>query len=560
MDSDAADAPARILTDSDSEDNGPYMANLFRPEDKTEEDQPKQTAVGGVQPNVSAFSCTLLIWLIAMVMFGIACVALRYNGLWCPAPMNNATIVRKGLLIQNLHPSSDPCTNFYEYACGGYTATHATGSTLADLQFTNFLQLAAANLSVYARFTPTPAMSGANYTIDWYALRGIYPGFSIDVSPSMQNPLVYALYVTPTAESANRYTLLATLPACFSPVTPLAALMTDHIRMGHDVYLANEIGACAAYVSDQTPACAEEELLAVLEESAWEQVQRYYPNTLSTAFANGRSSAYITAFVDTIKRLVIDYVETTVTWLDDTSRSAAIQKIQQVTVLAGTGQTNIDDCTTTTSIGCLTQQWEKTNALVGGTVNPQREWKIAASAANAYYSPSHNHICIPFGIATVPFYSEDYPPAWNLAALGVIVAHELGHSIDAHNGVYYDARGLYGAWLTQTSATRLLAYTDCLENLYDRSGMAPALNEYTVDENMADQIAVQSVFDLRTATSDAFVVFAQTWCGVDGDQLRDTDTTDPHAANILRVNVTMEYLPAFQRVFQCPRVPSPCVP
>jgi len=337
--------------------------------------------------------------------------------------------------------------------------------------------------------------------------------------------------------------------------------------MGHSVFIARELDVCAAYEHNQTTEIAQALFFRLLSRSKWTQFQDYFQNTVSAAFAKNKSNEYIIAFTKHIRDLVVRYVNTGMGWLDEPSKKIAVDKIKQIKILAGAGVANIDDCTAFDTISCMDEQWEKTLTLIGQTVNPSKEWKMASSEVNAYYSPLHNHICIPYGIAMQPLYSSEYPLSWNNAGLGVIIAHELGHSIDAYDGVLFGPRGEYKPWLTQTASSNLATYVSCLSEEYEKSGMDADIARFSTDENMADQIAVHSIFPftsdayntlLTPPTPEDLVLFAQTWCRVGGSLLRPSNTTDPHASAILRVNVTLEHLPAFQHAFLCPLTHHHC--
>lgn len=527
-----------------------------------------ETTSGSIilKPNITAFSCTLLLWVISFVIFIVAYFAISRNGLWCPAGLNNDTLVRKGLMISDLDTSKDPCTNIYEYACGGYFKTHSVGSTLYDMQTTNFIALQQAGPFSFDNFSttsPTEAlqMYSNSTSLADFALLGIYPGFEVAILPNIKNPLVYALYIEPSSPppaSVAEYNSIGALPACFSTSTPLANLVLEHLQMGHAIFVARETDLCHAYTFNQTADVALDSLFSTLKMSKWNQLQLFYQNTISTAYAKDKNNAYIVNFVARVKQRVLSYIQTGIRWLDGPSKQKAIEKINQITILVGAGTANIDDCDALNTIACLGDQWKKKQALIGTNVNPLREWKMAATEVNAYYSPLHNHICIPYGIATQPLFSPSYPDSYNMAGLGIIIAHEIAHSIDAYDGVLFDARGSYSPWLTQTASTKLQQYVTCMSAQYERNNMNPALAHLTTDENMADQIAVHSIFTPGTTSTESVVLFAQTWCRVGGTRLRDANTSDPHAASVLRVNTTLEYLPAFQHAFHCPLTPNTC--
>jgi len=280
------------------------------------------------------------------------------NGLWCPSPLNNDTIVRKGLMISDMDTSYDPCTNIYQYACGGYFKTHYDGSTLSEMQTTAYIALLKTSIPIFSDFIPADTASvDSSYwmgaTLAEFAVFGIYPGFDVSILPSIKNPLEYALYIEPANVSVDvsEYYQITVAPSCFTPsTTPLLNLIISHMQMGHIVYAARETDMCNAYAYNQTLDQALVLLNNKVSLSKWSQIQMFYQNTISSAFAQGKSNAYIITFVERVRKQVVDYINTGIQWLDEPSRKKAIDKVNQIKILAGAGVANIDDCNASTTL------------------------------------------------------------------------------------------------------------------------------------------------------------------------------------------------------------------
>lgn len=84
----------------DSDQLGPEPDLLPENTQKGTETPDLKTEKYKLKPNVTAFSCTLLLWVITFIIFFVAYLALSKGGLWCPAPPNNATISRTGTMIR----------------------------------------------------------------------------------------------------------------------------------------------------------------------------------------------------------------------------------------------------------------------------------------------------------------------------------------------------------------------------------------------------------------------------------------------------------------------------
>ena len=391
--------------------------------------------------------------------------------------------------------------------------------------------------------------------------------------PYIFNPTKYALYVS--AQNPTRQLALDTSqsitepPQCITQNVPMVAtLIHTHLSMGHEVLVLDMYSVCQVaqtYTDNSTGILtnASSTLKTQMAQSKWDQVMDFYQNKVSSVFANGKSPTSLNIFAEQIRGYVLQFVNNQLPWPDSTTRKLAHEKISQVNIRIGTGTRNINDCTEYTTLACIQQQWSKTLGLLGKNVDPSKTWSMSSAEVNAYYSPLHNHVVIPYGIAQPPLYSDQYPSFWNVAGLGVVIGHELGHSIDP-SSVDFTATGEYHPWLTQSSSQSLQDYISCVDNYYVDAGMSSQRATVTINENIADFIGVRAISTGINALpigsmdvyKEVYVLFAQTWCRVGGDIIHDANYTDPHSSSRLRVNVTLTHDPQFNSVFNCGRTQS----
>lgn len=203
---------------------------------------------------------------------------------------------------------------------------------------------------------------------------------------------------------------------------------------------------------------------------------------------------------------------------------------------------------------------------------------------NAWYDPLHNTITMPIGISLFPiFRNSEY---FDDAILGVVIGHELGHSLD-HNGRLFDEMGNYvynntidtenddGLWFPE-DLVKIKSQMDCLAKQYGHPCGNNDYGYHTMGEDIADQIGVLSglltlltnkhqflndqyeslshVYPITNTTllREYFINYGRLWCGKSsvGSQCSQVET-DPHALSKHRVNKTLKQIKAFLEAFEC---------
>lgn len=184
-------------------------------------------------------------------------------------------------------------------------------------------------------------------------------------------------------------------------------------------------------------------------------------------------------------------------------------------------------------------------------------WAMGPLAINAYYMPSDNTFVLLQGILQKPFYSTDYEAAENIAAIGTIVGHELGHGID-DEGSKFDASGKLNGWMTEKDLSEFKGRTGKLVEQFNKLGHDGKL---TLGENIGDLVGISTSLrmafpDLEKASVESlkkyFVGYARVWCGVTTPSFRERALkTDPHAQIEARINGQVVQQDAFYKAFQC---------
>ena len=200
------------------------------------------------------------------------------------------------------------------------------------------------------------------------------------------------------------------------------------------------------------------------------------------------------------------------------------------------------------------------------------EWNMTPPTVNAYYSATANTINFPAGILQPPFYQPGGDPALGYGAIGAVIGHELSHGFD-DQGRKYDGQGNLRDWWTRDDAAAYEERSSCIATQYSAytvAGDTPINGRLTLGENTADngglrlalmaylagpgtrQATAPSTLDGFTPEQRVFLGWAQQWCeNTRPDAERLKAATNPHAANLYRVNGVVSNMPEFAAAFSC---------
>jgi len=183
-------------------------------------------------------------------------------------------------------------------------------------------------------------------------------------------------------------------------------------------------------------------------------------------------------------------------------------------------------------------------------------WLMSPLEMNAYYIPMDNVFVLPIAILQYPFFDPALPMETNLAAIGSVIGHELGHGID-DKGALYDQSGKLRAWMTPKDLKNFHERGDQFVERFNKLGHNGKL---TLGENIGDHVGIttayRAAFHGKSPTLEAkkafFVQYARAWCNVMRPAYREMMLkTNPHAMGEARVNEQVRHLPDFQTAFSC---------
>ena len=194
----------------------------------------------------------------------------------------------------------------------------------------------------------------------------------------------------------------------------------------------------------------------------------------------------------------------TLDWLDESSRSEAIAKLNAVTVRIGYPD-NWRDYSTIDfqkddpihNERLIAQvNWDYERSLLE-RVYTSKEWYQVPQTVDATSSKLYNSIEFPAGILQPPFFDPYADAAVNFGAIGAIIGHELGHCFD-DEGSRFDGDGKLRDWWTANTRISFQAHTARLIDQYNSFSPLDGLyvdGKQTLGENIGDLTGATVAYD-----------------------------------------------------------------
>lgn len=196
---------------------------------------------------------------------------------------------------------------------------------------------------------------------------------------------------------------------------------------------------------------------------------------------------------------------------------------------------------------------------------------LSAYNVNAYYADYINTVFLTMGISQMPLYHVRFPASLKFGGLGMLIGHEMAHSLDS-NGYNMNYEGKPYTW-PASSLRHFQERTRCLENQYNKfiyRGIQTN-GSLTMPDNIADNAGVRLAYHsymhhygheeghveplpgLNFTNNELFFIkMAQTWCtGRDDTYKVQHIKTDVHAYSEYRVLGALRNMPEFSETFKC---------
>ena len=186
----------------------------------------------------------------------------------------------------------------------------------------------------------------------------------------------------------------------------------------------------------------------------------------------------------------------------------------------------------------------------------QEAWGMGPLTVNAYYSPDKNKFVLPIGILQYPFFIKEGDVVENLGAVGAVIGHELGHSID-DEGSKFDSKGKLKQWMADEDIKKFQLRGMKMSEQFNKIGHNGAL---TQGENIADLVGLTFAYNAAFPENKGsiedkkkfFVAYGRVWCNVMREKTKEMQLkTDPHSLGFARINEQVKHQPGFQEAYSC---------
>lgn len=379
-------------------------------------------------------------------------------------------------------------------------------------------------------------------------------------------------------------TVIVGQPKSLATVDKIMAEATEQAL--HDYFTAGYISTAADYLSDdfvsakfelskaisgvEQPMPRWKRALAVpnalLGEAVGElYVEKYFPQT---------SKDKMLELVGNLRTALGQHIEK-LTWMSDTTKAKAMEKLAAFTVKIGYPDKWRDYSKLT--IDPRRSYWDNIKVALrhetdynlsdwGRPIDRSR-WYMSPQTVNAYYNPTTNEICFPAGILQAPYFDPNADEASNYGAIGVVIGHEMTHGFD-DQGSQFDKDGNFANWWTEADKESFTKLTDRLADQFDQIivlGDTHANGRFTLGENIADQGGLRvaytayhnslgdskgEIIDGFTPDQRFYLAYANVWAGnIRDEEILLRTKTDPHSLGKWRVNGSLRNIEPFFKAF-----------
>ena len=259
-------------------------------------------------------------------------------------------------------------------------------------------------------------------------------------------------------------------------------------------------------------------------------------------------------------RRIFEQLVTRASWMDEASRGRALAKVSatELVFIADLEQLNAIVPHTQGSLLTVLRQImaAQTGTLFRQIGRPSTGPPLLATWDQALYANFSNQIWISPVIARPPFLRIPDPDPITYGAFGVILGHEIAHTLSV-TGKRYDGAGILRTWWSSAAVAGFDERAECLSQQLEAFVGRPS-DKYPLDEFVADlggvQIAVRALDDSLVAPTPEvilerrrtfFTAYAQQTCGWFGE----VDKLPREA--VARVNGVLADVPEFAEAFRC---------
>lgn len=294
-------------------------------------------------------------------------------------------------------------------------------------------------------------------------------------------------------------------------------------------------------------------------------VKKYFPE---------ENKEYMQLLVENLRNSLGKHIRN-LSWMSDTTKSKALEKLSTFTVKIGypdkwkdySGIQIDPHKSYLENVSEAAKWYAQDNYQKLGKPVDREEWHMTPQTVNAYYNPTTNEICFPAGILQAPYFDLTADDAQNYGAIGVVIGHEMTHGFD-DSGRQFDGNGNLSDWWQKEDVEKFTVLADKLVAQFDALEVAPGVHangRFTLGENIADQgglrIALTAYIDYMkgkniqeidgfSALQRFYLAYANVWANnIREEEILSRTKTDPHSLGEYRVNATLKNIDEFVKAF-----------
>ena len=179
-------------------------------------------------------------------------------------------------------------------------------------------------------------------------------------------------------------------------------------------------------------------------------------------------------------------------------------------------------------------------------------WEEYPTTVNCFYNPSANEIYICAAFAHCAMYSPDMCDEQIMAAIGIVIGHEISHAFDSH-GSQFDKDGNLNNWWTEEDYARFGEKNKKLEAYYDNisvwDGM-PVDGSIVTGETCADMGGLKCMLRIASGIENFdydlfFRTYAVVWISINMPQRVLAMLKDEHPLGYIRCNTSLQQFDEF---------------
>ena len=295
-------------------------------------------------------------------------------------------------------------------------------------------------------------------------------------------------------------------------------------------------------------------------------VERFFPPA-----AKAKSKEIALNLLATLKDEVAD-----VPWMTPETKRKALEKLSATDVQMGYPDTWKNYSGVTIRRDAF---WANVAAARAFGVNEDRQrigkptnrdlWALAPSSPDAYIDLQLNKLVLPAGFLQPPYFDPDATDAVNYGALGIGLAHDLTHAIDA-SGSEIDILGRPQVWWTPADRKEFEKRGQCVVDQFESYFIEPGVHhdgKRVLSESIGDLAGVRIAYlaleksmkshpvaslDGFTPEQQFFISWGQnTGAAMRLEAQRQRVGADPHPVPKFRVVGPLSNSPEFQQAFSC---------